>query len=529
MARKRTKYVSLLCLLIWSILLVIILTFGTNISLFIQSKISSYLIRKKANNVTLVTDLEIKTEEVYVVGNTYQIGVQPVPYTEEDLQLIYTSLDETIFQVDKKGKLIGMENSLTKMTGTLQITSKRYPDLKKEIQLHFETVYPENVDFHLVHKYGSDIQNGVYLSLPFYVNCVFSNDGKPFSTPAYTVCYDETMLEKVNMNKYIPKKTGITTLICKLENGEEKQLEVEILPTVDENKAVDDIQLIQKNGIQFPIEGETYIAYVGEENEIGIFHSKEFLFTNYQIQSSNTNIALISNLDELIFQTAGQVEITITLENGITFLLPILVKHHLALPVIDSLKNDTLSVTNEISKLIQYQAQSDVPIQFHFDASYLDITEATDSSFYILPKTVGTTFFKIILDDGMEHLEKEYKVIIEKNTFSKKAIIHRVAVFINKYIGHWNLFFIEAIFAFWVLVSFQSKHKIINGILFTSIGSSLAFLTELIQYYMPNRNGCIEDALFDIGCYFLSAGVCYFIYWFSKKRKHKKKKSGEIS
>lgn len=527
--KKRTKYISLILLIVWSTMIVVILTFGADVSRFIQSKISTYLIQKKANNVAIVTDLEVKIEDTYVVGMTYQLVVQPIPYTEEDLQLTYQSLDETIFKVDEKGKITGIQTDSMQTDGILEITSLRYPHLRKQICLHFEKVYPKNIDLQLINKNVSQSQNIAYKHIPFYINCFFSNDNLPFSQPVYTILYDEEMLEQVNINKYIPKKTGVTTLICRLENGIEKKLEMTIQSIPEENNFANQVQLVKQNGEEFPFEDNQYTVYVGDKNHILLWNDGYPVIANYQIQSNNLTIASVSSMDELVFKTSGHVGITITLENGTSFDFNILVKHHLSLPVIEDVTNDTISLTNEITRRVQYQTNSNFPITFHFDEHYMDVTEGEGYSFYISPKKAGTTFLKVILDDGIDYLEKEYQVVIEKNNLGKHTIIHQVAVFINKFIGHLPLFFIEAILAFWVFLHFRSKHTIINIILFTSIGSFLAFFTELIQYYMPDRNGCIEDALFDILCYFISTGLCCIVYFIFKKRKNKKNQSEEIN
>ncbi len=523
---KKTKTISIILLAIWSVLLVVILTFGANISLFIQAKISNYLIQKKANNEAIVTDLDVKIEETYIVGKPYPIVINPIPYTEEDLKLTYRSLDEDIFIINDKGEIVGVKTPLLKTTGMLEITSARYPTLKKQVQLQFEKVYPKDFDFKLIKPVNENIKQIAYLGVPFYVKCIFENNNAPFTIPSYTITYDEEMLEKVTLNKYIPKKTGTTTLVCKLENGMEKAIEVHIQKNPYENETIDEVKLIQKNGEEFPIENGSYLAYVGDKNDIQLFSKEKITYQAFYLQSSDSKIVCVSNVDELVFKKAGQVEITLILRDGKEFHLQVLVKHHLISPTIDGITDDTILLTNEIAKRFTYQVGANVPVRFCYDKQYMVVTNDKSNIVYITPKKVGTTTLTIVVDDGVDQLEKEYQIVIAKNNLGKKTIRQKVAVFINKFIGHWHLFLIEAILAFWVCLHFPN-HKITCCILFISTGCFLAFFTELIQFYMPNRNGCIKDALFDILAYFLCAGVCFFIYFIHKKQKLKKNKVEE--
>ncbi len=523
---KKTKTISIIFLAIWSVLLVVILTFGGNFSLFIQAKISNYLIQKKGNNQTMVTDLDVKIEDTYIVGKKYPIVVNPIPYTEEDLKLTYRSLDESIFTINDQGEIVGVKTPLSKTTGILEITSARYPALKKQVELQFEKVYPKDVDFKLIKPVNENANQIAYLGVPFYVKCLFDNDDAPYTVPSYTIIYDEEMIEKVNVNKYIPQKTGTTTLVCKLENGVEKSVEVHIQTNPSEFETIDQVKLVQKNGEEFPIDEDVYLAYVGDKNVIHLLSNEKRIYESFSLQSSDAKIASISNIDELVFKKAGQVEITLVLRDGNEFHLQVLVKHPLISPTIDGVTDDTISLTNEIAKRFTYQVGANAPVRFSYDKQYMVVTNDKNNTMYITPKKAGTTTLTIVVDDGVDHLEKEYQIVIAQNNLGKKTIRQKVAIFINKFIGHWHLFLIEAILAFWVCLHFPN-HKAINCILFISTGCFLAFFTELIQLYMPNRNGCIKDALFDILAYFLCAGVCFLIYLIHKKKKLKKSKVEE--
>lgn len=532
---KKQKKISQIFLVSWSILTILILSFGTFISRPLINKLSDYLISKKANNVVLVTDLEVSTLDTYLVGTQYQLEIKPIPSTDENLGLEFRSLNEEVFTVSSSGRITGLRTSELNTTGVLEITSRKFPNLKKQIVLNFQKLYPDDVTIYLSHKIKSGKNNQVFVNTPFYINYHFESQAETYTERQMDIDFEHEMIEIINDNKLIAKKHGETKLIFSMKNGDTpiivKEIDLEIKDVDDDEKKITEIRLLNEDQTPLLKENDKFISDVRKTGFLYFVNSEKLAKINYQIVSSDESIVSITNLDNLYFRNAGEALITIILDDQSIYELPVVVKNHLSLPIVNELENEKLILTNEVSKIITYQSEnygSNVKTILHFDEKYISVTSISNHTYHIYPKKAGTTTMKVIVDDGVTHLEKEYVVEIAKNNLSKNVIMKFVSIFISKFIGHLGFFFIEAILAIWMLSNYRNK-RMMCFIIFSLIGISLAVITEFIQYFIPGRNGCIEDALFDIIVYYISGGIYYLIFFIIRNKKKKQNQSEEIS
>lgn len=523
---KKKKITSIIMLAIWSVIIIVVLTFGSSVGRKIQKYLSSILIDKKANDIIEISDINIEVNEYYLVGKNYQIKVKPIPYTEVDLGLIYQSLDPNIFTVDSNGVISGVRNSDKETIGSLEITSSKFKNIKKILTLKFKKEYPSDFQFYIVKNDDNLNKDTVFINSPVYLNYDFSNS-VPFSEDECFVDYDKKMLKKINDNKFIPLKTGKTTIRCSTSNNIVREIDLNIIENPTLNYNIDDIKILNNKNEMYNKNDGYFNVFIDEISNIKLYNKQNQIFTNYEIKSSDNSILTINNFDELVYKKAGKVVISIIVNDQIIGKIPINIKAHISIPSISGINidNDLIILDNEIPKQIYYNFSSNekgLITKLLFDEQFIDLESKINNCYHIVPKKVGKTYLKVIVTDGIETIEKDYNIVIQKNRNSSKEITNKVTIFVSKFIGHWYLFLIEAVLAFWMLKNLNIKKEIINIIIFISIGLSIASITELIQYFIPGRNGCIEDVIFDLIPYILTACICQFVNFIIKKKKMRK-------
>ena len=92
---------------------------------------------------------------------------------------------------------------------------------------------------------------------------------------------------------------------------------------------------------------------------------------------------------------------------------------------------------------------------------------------------------------------------------------------IRKIVGHFLLFGLSGIFTCLTFIMndyLRVKLKWKNIIIIASIGLTIAFISELIQYFTPGRYGALLDILIDYAGYILFGGLTYLITYLIFKK-----------
>ena len=92
---------------------------------------------------------------------------------------------------------------------------------------------------------------------------------------------------------------------------------------------------------------------------------------------------------------------------------------------------------------------------------------------------------------------------------------------IRKIVGHFLLFGLSGIFTCLTFIMndyLRVKLKWKNIIIIASIGLTVAFISELIQYFTPGRYGALLDILIDYAGYILFGGLTYLITYLIFKK-----------
>lgn len=149
----------------------------------------------------------------------------------------------------------------------------------------------------------------------------------------------------------------------------------------------------------------------------------------------------------------------------------------------------------------------------------------------VIALALGVNVFIIVnscLPSGPSSEESGWVVNFLKsviNTFKPNAIndsnIDFFSGFIRKFIGHFSLFMVSGFLTSltFKFIYFNQTKKFWFFIIFTSIsGLFLAFLTELIQKFVPGRSGEIRDVLIDFSGYLIGVLVIGLITYFTRNK-----------
>lgn len=163
--------------------------------------------------------------------------------------------------------------------------------------------------------------------------------------------------------------------------------------------------------------------------------------------------------------------------------------------------------------------------KYEFKSSNENVAEI-DGLGNILTKNTGDATISVILDDGIDRVEKTFVLTVEKKVI-EDDIGSSFGKIIRKGIAHFLGFIIFGIVSFmmfylWIKPNYEGSSKLIilviaiNGLVF-------AILTEVIQVLSPGRDGTIKDVLLDYFGYTISFILCLsfllITYLITKKKK----------
>ena len=531
------KKLSMILFVSWSILVVLILTFGTTVA----GKITKFATNIIHSQFQKLTDVEVFLEDEYIIEKSYRLEYKTYPENNYDKEIVFTSLTPEIFTI-KDGKIItGLRTNQDKTVGKLLITSNKYPKFRKEVEINFTKVYPEIVEFYILDKCNQVVStNKLYLGLNyyFYSKLELNNDPKALITEKQCeYIYDEKyftyvgdgykgiyLKTKVDNFKVGDSFEPITTSIQMKYNDEIiKTYEVTINPL----DLVDSYDSVKLNYSYDTIE-ITDDIFVNDQYFVKLYKDDEEVQMPYTLETSNIDIMEITQ-NGLFFHKNGLVDLTIILENGEKKTYPIRVRNHLVEPIISN-----INYNEEGKGVLLTESNNAILIKFDKEVKYqewsyeliTDIekvqTDQQKDKLNIVTMNTGSAKLEIIVDDGFEEpIIKVIDLIIIQNPHGKSRISRIFGFILGKFAGHFSFFILQAILAFWMMYYYKGKKQWLNVIIFLSFGLFIASLTEFIQLFIPGRSGKIIDVLLDMSGYLLGTLVAYLIYLLIKKKKMK--------
>lgn len=518
-------------------MLVLILTFGTATAV----KITSYFSDIIYGNKNALKD--VKLEELqFIIENEYQLKPIIYPETCSDSELEFTSLDPDVFTVNN-GVIVGKRQDENVYFGTLLITSKNYPDFRKEIELIFKKNYPTLANVYLYNEYNKRQEDAnVYLHKPFSIVTELSDNGEFVSEKEITYEYDQNLFEEVskvdNVLTLKPKYyayqvgtsfTAFSTGINVYVNGTKIATKGVVINPLLHAESFTSAKLSTKND-SVTLE---QTVYLNSRCFIELLNNENKVVTPFTITSSNQDIIKVYPNNEVEFLQLGTASLTITLNNGFSKTYNLTVKNKIVEPLIkgDLVENGTVHILEEFSSSINVvfndvAAYKNWTYEVIGDSIVTSIDE--NGSIVFEAKKAGESAIVITVDDGVERpVSTVVKIIVDHNKNAKNSIIKTIGKFLAKVAGHLCFFMLEAFLAYFMMIYYRTNKQKINVIIYFGIGLFLSSLTEFIQIFMPGRYPAIKDILIDMSGYLIGLGFSILFFYLIKKMKNKEKIKNE--
>lgn len=517
------KKLSIIVFTIYSIFLVLFITFGTSAIQPIYSFLYNFIIKQEYK----ITKIEINLENEYLIERQYFLDYTVYPNKNIDYELKFESLTPEILTVTSDGYICGKRTNNEKTTGQIRITSKKDLEFEKIITVNFTKKYPTDLEIHLDQFYKQEDDTYItYLNFP--INIRYTNITNNEITELVPIIeYDETIFKKDSSFTLTPiNKTNETKVYIK-QNNIIKEVKIKVIDMKDDlemyekNSSFNKISLYQKDNNN----NKEFIYYTGSDIFVDLFNNDFAIIVPYEITSSNEEILEITN-GILSPKKIGTVDINISLENGFNKTYTLHIKNKLVLPTLEGIE-----IKDGISNILIGE-ESLINFVFPYDTTYkqleiicdegkIRLTKISDLQYKLVGLTESSSKIKIIIDDGEQKLEKEYTIIVKENKKVTHVIKSNLSMIVPKILGHLAMFFVEGILAMWVALNYHSKKKLINIIIFASIGLILAMLTEIIQLFIPERSARVVDVLIDFTGYIIGLIVLWGVYlMFKKIKKH---------
>ena len=533
---KRFQRLSLIMCVTWSILLVLIITFGTTVS----SKISKKISQDVNDNKVHLKDVIVDVADYYVIEKSYLLKYEATPKAEENYGLIFTSLSEDVFTIDQSGYFVGkrLENDINE--GILQITSEKYPEFKKTYKLTFKKIYPDDFKTKIYGGYENDDYYRAFLNVPIFVKPeIISSD--TVTELSVSIDYDNNYFDyqEVSKNYYklTPKVdsyaagddfTAVETTIGLTVNGVKKNTVVQIIPSKNPTK-IDELVFKDKNS---KIYEDQENFYIGDNLKLAAYvDGTELYGCPYKISSTNLDVVKIDSYNNIKIVGPGTTTIKYEIPNKTIYEKTITVRRTLKLPTISDVEidGDVIHIKAEERKKITINyGNLEEFTNVTFDAVGINCEHRKFNSYdelYLLGYLGKTGTLNIVVDDGYNKLEKVYNIVVDKNNKAPSVITRRINNFIHKVAGHMAFFALEAFLAFWMFTNYHFKQKWLNVILYFLIGLFLGSLTEIIQKFMPGRSARVLDVIIDMGGYLV--GCLAFLALYGIILSNKKRKGGQ--
>ena len=535
------KKLSMILFIIWSISVVLILTFGTQVAGMISNSVSEVIHteQNKLKDVT-INKTQIPIEQLI------ELDVTLSPDTFSSSDIIYTSLNPELFDIRNNHYIVGKTFDGEQKSGTLLITNRLDDIFKKEVEITFYKTYPTDIKLELLDENRlSKEDNEVYIKIPFFIEINFTPDKDDISEKEIECIFNEeyftcNIIEETI--ELIPKYedydlnddfSPISNTVKVLVNGNEiKSYDLTINP-IQQCNSFDQIK-IYKIGEDLLETGND--IFVKDELSLILYSENKKLTTNFTIKSNNDDICQITEDNKIKCLKTGTVTLEVSLLNGYKEELNLVIRNKLGLPTYSGVKfNDN----NEI--IIKQETDNQLFFKFADDVSFDKITYTIDSgisheyneelnSITLTGNKKGSYNLIVTIDDGMEEpivLKLVIKVIENERSFS--SIISKFSRFLAKILGHMSFFVLEAILAFFMMFYYKGKNKWINALIYFGIGLFLASLTEFIQLFIPGRSGTFKDVMIDMSGYIIGFIISILLFKIIHKIKNKKKEKSHVA
>lgn len=442
------------------------------------------------------TDIEVETtKNEYSVGESFYIKATVMPENSSNKSLIYSISDELVATINNQGLIKFIAPGDVTVTVTIKDT-----DISASVKL--KSVITTATDIEIV---TNDDKNEIILGETEYISVKFYPSNTTDKNVIWTSS-NELVATIDNSGKITPKSLGEVTFTVTSSNNISKSITFNVVEDTSINIKPTGIELVLNGNT---INGDVQLMEQEKYHLTTIFYPSDTTNQNVKWVSSNSSIASVSN------------GVVTTLQNGTVTITAIsyadeTIYTSFTINVKSVAPSFTIKPFNDDNKLTpntSYKIELNVdkmPTNYTIKYESLDtsLCSVNEDGTLTTLKT-GNTKIKVICEYSEGTVEELIDITIKNAQDVSK--IRQFYLAIRKGIGHFGAFFVLAILAS-MIVLFFFKRKLLMFVISSILGFVIAFITEIIQLFVPGRSGLMKDVGIDFAGY-ISATIIFVIIY----------------
>ena len=458
------------------------------------------------------TSLEVKEVNKSFTSSSFLLEYKVLPENSTFKNVTFESSDPSIATIDEKGFINCLKQGLVKLKSSLSIPEKNIL-LEKEFLLEVEDVLPTSLSISsssIINK-TLTIKEGEYI----YLDATILPENTTNKTISYYIkddssfVYENESLELIDNNiLHIKNYSSETYQIYAFSNANEEVFNV-INVTQEKNNNLIDIDSLKIN-----LNEDIYVGQTYDLNVSYYPSNTSFKFVKYETDYPSCKI---SNEGKLTILKKSAPLITIKAislyDDSLESIVTLKVKNHLGFNASIKAKqqDDTFLLENKCSYNIDLDYFSSTTLKdVRITSSNPSIIKVYDNNtISVLQK--GSCYIDIISSDEEESFSLRLYVSVINKDFAKE--IKSFTLIIRKAFGHFLLFTLNALFlSLFLIVTLKEKETHISLILSECSGFYLACLSEIIQYFTPERTCALSDIGIDMLGFNLGIIIVFTIF-----------------
>ena len=458
------------------------------------------------------TSLEVKEVNKSFTSSSFLLEYKVLPENSTFKNVTFESSDPSIATIDEKGFVNCLKQGQVKLKSSLSIPEKNIL-LEKEFLLEVEDVLPTSLSISSSSIINNTltIKEGEYI----YLDATILPENTTNKTVSYyikddsTFVYDNGSLELIDNNiLHIKNYSEVTYQIYAFSNANKEVFNV-INITQEKNNNLIDIDSLKIN-----LNEDIYVGQTYDLNVSYYPSNTSFKFVKYETDYPSCKI---SNEGKLTILKRSAPLITIKAislyDDSLESIVTLNVKNRLGFNASIKVKqqDDTFLLENKCSYNIDLDYFSSTTLKdVRITSSNPSIIKVYDNNtISVLQK--GSCYIDIISSDEEESFSLRLYISVINKDFAKE--IKSFTLIIRKAFGHFLLFTLNALFLFLFLIStLNEKETHISLLLSECSGFYLACLSEIIQYFTPERTCALSDIGIDMLGFNLGIIIVFTIF-----------------
>ena len=458
------------------------------------------------------TSLEVKEVNKSFTSSSFLLEYKVLPENSTFKNVTFESSDPSIATIDEKGFVNCLKQGQVKLKSSLSIPEKNIL-LEKEFLLEVEDVLPTSLSISSSSIINNTltIKEGEYI----YLDATILPENTTNKTVSYyikddsTFVYDNGSLELIDNNiLHIKNYSSETYQIYAFSNANK-----EVFNYIKVEQKTDD-SLIDIDSLKINLNEDIYVGQTYDLNVSYYPSNTSYKFVKYETDYPSCKI---SNEGKLTILKKSAPLITIKAislyDDSLESIVTLKVKNRLGFNASIKAKqqDDTFLLENKCSYNIDLDYFSSTTLKdVRITSSNPSIIKVYDNNtISVLQK--GSCYIDIISSDEEESFSLRLYISVINKDFAKE--IKSFTLIIRKAFGHFLLFTLNALFLSLFLIStLNEKETHISLILSECSGFYLACLSEIIQYFTPERTCALSDIGIDMLGFNLGIIIVFTIF-----------------